>query len=294
MRTSGFDLLRCHLITGARRACLWLIVLWWWLAPWALAHAAPITKQTTTPLLSYSLLAEQPREARHFTQGLVYDRDFLYESTGKYGQSALHVYHKKDLSLATSRTLNNDQFAEGITVLNEKLYQLEWRAGLMHVYTLALEPLQTLPIASEGWGLTTDGMQLLLSDGTGTISFLDPDTAKVKKTIHVTDRQGKSWQNLNELEWVNGVLLANVWHQDVVLAIDPANGSVIGQYDFSALAQRAGKAMSFRDGEQVTNGLAWDASTQTLLITGKDWPRWFTVKLSPVPSLPPPIHQGRP
>lgn len=269
-------------------------MLLWWPALWTPAYAVPTIKQTTTPILSYSLLAEQPREAHHFTQGLVYDQDFLYESTGKYGQSALYVYHKKDLSLVTLHTLDNNQFAEGITVLNEKLYQLEWRSGLMHVYTLALAPLQTLPIAAEGWGLTTDGTQLLLSDGTDTISFLDPDTAKVKKTIRVTDRQGKSWQNLNELEWVNGVLLANVWHQDLVLAINPTNGSVIGQYDFSALAQRASKAMPFRDGEQVTNGLAWDAITQTLLITGKDWPRWFTVKLSPVPSLPPPIPQGTP
>lgn len=296
MRTSSSDLLDRYQTASAHKARCCLVRLFIVLLLILRFAQASANGQTAMPMLSYVLSEDMPRAAHHFTQGLVYDDEVLYESTGKYGQSALFIYDKKDLSLRHSLSLDKDQFAEGITVLKDKLYQLEWRSGLLHVYSLSLKPLHTLPIASEGWGLTTDGEQLILSDGTDTLFFLDPRTAATVKTIHVQDAHGKHWDNLNELEWVNGVLLANVWHQDAVLAIDPITGIVIGQYDFSPLSQRASRAMPFRDGEQVLNGLACDSTTQTLLVTGKDWPRWFRITLTPTPSSLPHtlLQQGSP
>ena len=168
MRTSSSDRLDRYQTASAYKARCCLVRLFIVLLHFAQASA---NDQPANPMLSYVLSEDMPRAAHHFTQGLVYDDEVLYESTGKYGQSALFIYDKKSLSLRHTLSLDKDQFAEGITVLGDKLYQLEWRSGLLHVYSLSLKPLHTLSIASEGWGLTTDGKQLILSDGTDTLFF---------------------------------------------------------------------------------------------------------------------------
>lgn len=243
------------------------------------------TKPAALPIWQYTLLRTIPREKNHFTEGLVFAGNTLFESTGHYGESRLHAYNANDLAPLKQVDLPANRFGEGITVLRNKLYQLNWKGGDIFVYNLDLELQDTLRITGDGWGLTTDGDNLIMSDGSATVFFRDRDTARELRRITVSDASGKRWDNLNELEWINGVILANVWHQDTVLAIDPQSGQVVGQYDFERLSQIAGKQMPGRNGEQVLNGMAWNPSTQTLLLTGKDWPLWFEVVLSPVPSI---------
>jgi glutamine cyclotransferase len=224
--------------------------------------------------LSWSLLTTTPRADNHFTQGLVYAKQQLFESTGRYGQSAVIAYDATTLTQQKKHTLPADIFGEGLTLLHGKLYQASWQAQKMFVYDTTLQLLQTLTIQGEGWGLTTDGRSLILSNGSNTLQFLDPHTGKTQRTLTIRD-QKTSWKNINELEWVNSYILANVWLSNTVLLIDSKTGVVAGYYDFSALS-----AMIKNKGtEDVLNGLAWNASTHTLLITGKNWPLWFSATI---------------
>jgi glutamine cyclotransferase len=248
----------------------------------ALTH--PITKTPSPPTWQYQLLRTIPREKHHFTEGLVFADNYLFESTGQYGKSQLHRYDANNLSPSQHINLNTDRFAEGLTVIQDQLYQLSWKEGDIFVYDFNLQSIKTLRINSEGWGLTTDGESLIISDGSSTLSFRDRNTAQESRRITVHDASGKQWKDINELEWINGVILANVWHQDTALIINPDTGYIIGQYNFEALSQIVSKAMPNRNGEQVLNGMAWNSATQTLLLTGKDWPSWFEVSLLPIPS----------
>jgi len=245
----------------------------------------PATSQTTSPpVWQYQLLRTIPREKHHFTEGLVFAGNYLFESTGQYGKSQLHRYDAKKLTFSQHINLHADFFAEGLTVIQNQLYQLSWKEGDVFVYNLNLQRINTLKIKSEGWGLNTDGESIIISNGSSTLSFRDRNTAQESRRITVHDSSRKQWKDINELEWINGVILANVWHQDTVLIINPDTGYIIGQYNFEALSQITSKAMPSRNGEQVLNGMAWNSATQTLLLTGKDWPFWFEVSLLPVPS----------
>lgn len=224
--------------------------------------------------LSWSLVQTTPRALNHFTQGLVYTNQQLFESTGRYGQSAVIAYDTATLTQQKKYALPADIFGEGLTLLHGKLYQVSWQAQKMFVYDTTLQLLQTLPIQGEGWGLTTDGTALILSNGSNTLQFLEPRTGKTQRTLAIRDPK-TSWKNINELEWINGYILANVWLSNIVLLIDGNTGAVAGYYDFSALS-----AMIKNKGtEDVLNGLAWNAATHTLLVTGKNWPLWFSVKI---------------
>jgi glutaminyl-peptide cyclotransferase len=234
---------------------------------------------TSTPTLaaeklSWSLLTITPREENHFTQGLVYAKQQLFESTGRYGQSAVFAYDATKLTQQKKYALPADIFGEGLTFLHGKLYQVSWQAKKMFVYNTELQLLQTLPIQGEGWGLTTDGTSLILSNGSNTLQFLEPRTGKTQRTLAIRDPK-TSWKNINELEWINGYILANVWLSNTVLLIDGNTGVVAGYYDFSALSAM----IKNKGAEDVLNGLAWNATTKTLLVTGKNWPLWFSVKI---------------
>lgn len=230
--------------------------------------------QSTTPL-TWSLLRTIPREPEHFTQGLVYVDQQLFESTGRYGQSTVIAYDAATLAEQYRQTLPTDIFGEGLTFLHDKLYQLSWKSQKMFVYNTALQRLQTLPIRGEGWGLTTDGSSLIMSNGSNTLQFLDPKTGKIQHTLSVHDTE-KVWTQINELEWVNDYILANVWFSNTVLLIDTKTGDVAGSYDFSALSN----AIQNKNIDDVLNGLAWNPGTHTLLVTGKNWPLWFEVRVN--------------
>lgn len=242
--------------------------------PTAHAHA-------DTPVLSWQLLNSTTRAPDHFTQGLVYADQQLFESTGHYGQSRLIAYNAQTLDMQKQVFLRADVFGEGLTYLNGKLYQASWKSREIFVYDTALTSLQTLKINSDSWGLTTDGHSLIMSDGSDTLRFLDPATGKTLRTMTVTDNAGWHWKGINELEWINGKILANVWHRNIVLVIDGNSGLVTGQYDLENLSENISQHMPTRTPEQVLNGMAWNARSKTLLVTGKDWPMWFEISLSP-------------
>ena len=238
-------------------------------------HAA----HAETPVLPWQLLNSTARAPDHFTQGLVYANQQLFESTGHYGQSRLIAYNAQTLNIQKQIFLRANVFGEGLTYLNGKLYQSDWKSHEVFVYDTALNSMQTLKISNDSWGLTTDGTSLIMSNGSDTLYFLDPTSGKTLRTIVVTDNTGRHWKDINELEWIDGAILANVWHSNTVLIIDGNSGRITGQYDFEKLSRDISQRMPTRDSEQVLNGLAWNPQTQTLLVTGKDWPLWFELKI---------------
>ncbi|HQQ62020.1 MAG TPA: glutaminyl-peptide cyclotransferase [Pseudomonadales bacterium] len=231
------------------------------------------------PLLQWQLLRTMPREPEHFTEGLVFAGGQLFESTGGVGQSRLFAFDAENFSEKNHVLLPPNDFGEGLAYLDNTLYQLTWQNREVRVYDMALHLQRVLPFDVEGWGLTSDGKQLVSSDGSDQLVFRDAKKLLPLRAVTVVDAEGQHRDNLNELEWVDGKILANVWHRDVVLVINPDNGRVLGQYDFEKLSQAAQKQMPARNGDQVLNGLAWNPATQTLLVTGKDWPMWFEVRL---------------
>lgn len=223
----------------------------------------------------YETVGTYPHDAESFTQGLIFVDGKLYESTGQIGESSL-----REVELQTGRVLKKidvpaPYFAEGITLLNGKIYQLTWQHGIGFIYDAQkLERIGEFNYASEGWGLTTDGRSLIISDGSNLLRFLDPDSFRVTKTIAVFD--GKTpVQQLNELEYVNGEIYANVWHDQRIAMIDPKNGRVTGWIDLTGLLPPG----AVQDEEAVLNGIAYDQASNRLFVTGKLWPHVFEIKI---------------
>ncbi|MCP4843010.1 MAG: glutaminyl-peptide cyclotransferase, partial [Halieaceae bacterium] len=181
-------------------------------------------------------MAERKPQSRDlFVQGLEILDDQLYVSTGLYGESRLLRYRFEDGSLDVGRSLAGNLFGEGLTVLGKKIYQLTWREGLMLIYRKSdLALLESKPLPGEGWGLTNNGEQLIYSDGSAIVRFLDPGDAKVERSMRVT-LQGRPVRFLNELEWVDGAIWANVWRSDEIVIIDPDSGVVTGVIDLRGL-----------------------------------------------------------
>jgi len=202
----------------------------------------------------------------------------LIESTGLIGQSTL-----REVNLTNGVVLRQVRvpgyFAEGLAVLGGKAYQLTWQAHRGFVYDEAtFHREREFSYTGEGWGLTTDGHWLIMSDGTSQIRFLDPATFKVERTIQVTLR-GQPIDQLNELEYVQGEIFANVWKTDLVMRIDPASGVVTGEIDFTGLLPPG----DYDANTDVLNGIAYDSATDRLFVTGKLWPKLFQVRLKRVP-----------
>lgn len=226
------------------------------------------------PIYSYDVINIWPHDSSAFTQGLMFLDGSLLESTGLNGQSTL-----RKVDLKTGKVLKQVQvlpqyFAEGLAVLGDKVFQLTWQNRKGLVYDLESFRLEKeFAYEGEGWGLTTDGQWLILSDGTDHIRFLDPLTFEVKRTIRVR-HQGQPVNRLNELEHIKGEIYANVWGADYVVRIDPATGNVIGVIDFTGLL-----AAKDRVNTDVLNGIAYDAAEDRLFVTGKRWPNLFEVRL---------------
>jgi glutamine cyclotransferase len=229
------------------------------------------------PRFSYEVAAVFPHDANAFTQGLVFHQGVLLESTGLYGQSTL-----RKVDLRTGRVLQQVDvptayFAEGLAVLDDRAFQLTWQSEKGFVYDLESFRLEReFAYEGEGWGLTTDGHWLILSDGTDQLRFLDPVTFKVRRTIRV--RSGdRPVDRLNELEYVKGEILANVWGTDYVVRIHPASGAVTGVIEFTGLLPAGDRGAN----TDVLNGIAYDAAADRLFVTGKRWPKLFEVRLKP-------------
>lgn len=223
----------------------------------------------------YQVVNIWPHDPGAFTQGLVFLDGKMIESTGQVGRSSL-----RNVEIQTGRILKKldvppPYFAEGIALLNNKIYQLTWEQQLGFIYDAqSFEKLGEFKYDGEGWGLTTDGRSLILSDGSNRIRFLDPDSFQVTKTIAVMDAKVPV-RYVNELEFVNGEIYANVWHDDRIAVINPQTGRVTAWIDLAGLLQPG----DVQDPEGVLNGIAYDQSTDRLFVTGKLWPRLFEIKI---------------
>ncbi|MFO1008500.1 MAG: glutaminyl-peptide cyclotransferase [Planctomycetota bacterium] len=214
-------------------------------------------------------------DASSFTQGLVFDGGRLIESQGQYGESSLRLVELESGKVLKRVPLEATYFAEGCAVLGGLVYQLTWREGVVFVYDAReLRPVGSFQLAGEGWGITTDGTSLIVSDGTDVLRFLDPKTHAVTKKLSVRFA-GRALTQLNELEWIDGELWANVWHTESIVRIDPKTGEVTSTLDLRGLLPMKER----KDAESVLNGIAWDPAKKRLFVTGKNWPKLFEIRV---------------
>lgn len=227
----------------------------------------------------FQVEAEQSHDPSMFTQGLLKRGSRFYESGGRYGQSRLISYQDNGRQADRERSLAARYFAEGLTELNNELYLLTWREKTLLVYDAdTLQPVRQLNYSGEGWGLTDDGEHLIRSDGSARLYFHTPDDFRLTRQVTVTEN-GKPVTRLNELEYVDGAVWANIWYSDRLIQIDPDNGRVIGSLDLSELVHTAQPATA----GAVLNGIAYDTERDQLWVTGKLWPMLYRLSLTPEP-----------
>ena len=244
--------------------------------------AIPDAPSSVTPapaLMQVSNINSFPHDTAAFTEGLQFIDGFLYESTGEKGTSYL-----KKIDLPTGKTvkslkLKDEYFGEGVTVLGNKIYQLTYQEHTGFVYKRDdFSLIKTFSFPFEGWGMTTDGKQLIMSDGSNIIHFYDPNTLTETSRISVQDNNGML-SNVNELEWIDNYIYSNVWQTHYILKIDPKTGLVVAKADISD-AIKAALPQGFDSDMNVLNGIAYDAATKKIYITGKNWPKLFEIKFN--------------
>ena len=228
------------------------------------------------PISSPRVVAKYPHDSTAFTQGLLIEEGKLYEGTGQYGESSLRRVDLLTGQVEQERALGKSFFGEGLAALGDRLYQLTWKEGSCFVYDLqSLVALDTLAIPTrEGWGLTEDGENLILSDGSDRLRYLDPQTLKVIREIKVRDGD-RPVSRLNELEYINGLIYANVWQNAHIAIIDPQTGRVVHWLNLNWL----NIVHSPIDGADVLNGIAYDSSSGRIYVTGKLWPTLYAFNL---------------
>jgi glutaminyl-peptide cyclotransferase len=250
----------------------------------ALLVPIAVTAQEATPVretpatFGYRVVTEYPHDRRAFTEGLAYVDGVLYEGTGLYGESTLRRVELETGEVLQAVGLSKEYFGEGISVLGDRIYQLTWKSGICVVFdreTFELQEALTYP--TEGWGMTTDGERLIMSDGTNRLFIRDPETFAELDTIDVYDGARAIW-NLNELEVVDDEIWANVWQTDRIARIDPESGQVTGWIDMTGLLSQSDRGRQTVD---VLNGIAYDPDTDRLFVTGKLWPKLFEIEIVP-------------
>ena len=224
--------------------------------------------------LTYKVIRRLPHNSHYYTQGLEFDGGILYEGTGIEGQSAVYKIDFEQQKVLTNINLPNNYFGEGVTIMGGKLYQLTWRSCVGFIYNKqTLNRLGEFSYSTEGWGLTNDGKQLIMSDGTETIHFIDTATMQEQRRIEVYDTEGPVTA-LNELEYVDGLIYANIYCTDNIVAIDPATGKVLKIIDMRNLLDKS----KLTQRVDVLNGIAYQPSTNRWFVTGKLWPAMFQVE----------------
>ena len=223
----------------------------------------------------YNILNTYPHNINSFTQGLVYHEGFLFEGTGKNGQSSLSKINLEDGEVLQSKNMSQRYFGEGIEIVDDKIYQLTWQSHLVFVHDkTTFESIESHYNATQGWGLAYDGSHLILSDGTAMLQFMDPQTFAPVRKVEV-QLDGNAINQLNELEYINGEVWANVWQTDFILRIDPDSGKVNSIVDLTGLSAQT----QLGSAEAVLNGIAWDAEAERLFVTGKHWANLFEIGL---------------
>lgn len=237
-----------------------------------------VSNAPSVPSISYSITGSFPHDTSYFTEGLEFHNNTLLESTGLNGQSRLVRTDLQSGKVLQEVQLDRKYFGEGITVLRDTLYQLTYRENLVFVYSANdFKKLGELPLTGEGWGLTNDGNHLIASNGSSDLFFYDPSTFKLLKTLTVREN-GSFVPNINELEYVNGVVYANQWQSNNIFRIDLQTGNVVGKMNLSEIAAKE-KAINSRS--EVLNGIAYNPSTKKLYITGKNWSRIYEIQVAP-------------
>ncbi|MDM8536403.1 glutaminyl-peptide cyclotransferase [Desulfobacterales bacterium HSG17] len=228
---------------------------------------------------TYKIINTFPHNQSSWTQGLVFENNtvyesFIYESTGRYGHSCLLKVEPATGRIINSIKLDKKFYAEGLTIINDKLVMLTWHSRKGFVYNKDFSLDKTFSYPSQGWGLTNDGKNLIMSDGSCLLYFLSPDTFKEIRRIRVTEN-GFSVKRLNELEYIDNKIYANVWMTDKIVIISPKTGNITGWINLEGLFPLAER----KNADSVLNGIAFDTSQKRLFVTGKLWPRLFEIKI---------------
>ena len=237
------------------------------------------SKKNVTPVYAQVAGVEVVATLNHqtdaYTQGLQFVDGLMWEGTGEYGNSRLQYTDLASGKTTVVATLPNDHFGEGITLLGDKIYQLTWQNGIMHIYDRkTLKRVAERRYKGEGWGLTTDGTELYMSDGTSDIRVFDPNTLELKRRIGVVCN-GESLPFLNELEWIDGKIWANIYLSDEIVVINPATGVVEAVMDFQGLLPESERDVN----TDVLNGIAYDQEQRRILLTGKRWSKIYHIEV---------------
>lgn len=231
-------------------------------------------QQASTPVYTYKVVKTYPHDPNAFTQGLIFLDGFLYEGTGLNGRSGLRKVNLETGKVLQQKPIEEQYFGEGITDWGNELVQITWQNGVGFVYDRAtFQRKKQFKYGGEGWGITHDSTRLIMSDGSPVLRFLDPVTQAETGRIVVLDGR-RPIANLNELEYVNGEIWANVWQTFRIARISPQTGQVLGWIDFSGIMKESTDV-------DVMNGIAYDAKRDRLFVTGKLWPKIFEVKIVP-------------
>ena len=235
--------------------------------------AAPVAAREAKQL-SYKVVGSYPHDPRAFLQGLLWADNGFYESTGLNGQSSLRRVEFPSGKVLLSRKLPDNIFGEGLVLFDNRLTQITWQNNVALVYDKdTFQPLGQWRYDGEGWGITSDGKSLIMSDGSDTLTFRDPQSFAPLRQIKVT-LNGRPLDRLNELEWIDGKVWANVWQTDLIVQIDPQSGAVVSYLDMTGLLPAP-----MRAGADVLNGIAYDAKEKRIFVGGKDWPKLFEISL---------------
>ena len=236
------------------------------------------TKENPPDQITFKVLNSFPHDPTAFTQGFVYRDGFLYESTGLYGKSSLRKTNPATGEVIAKTSLSREFFGEGLTILGDSIYQLTWKSGQGFIYDKEnLGRKGSFTYSKEGWGLTDDGTNLIMSDGTEKLYFLSPGSFRVTKVLSVKEG-GSPVRGLNELEYAGGKIYCNIWHSDDIVVVNPESGVVERRIGLGELRKR----LSIPEKAEVLNGIAWKSASDTFFITGKRWSEVFEIELGPV------------
>ena len=242
----------------------------------------PTVVPVPTPAISYNIISQYPHDTSAYTQGLQFYNGKLYEGTGDFETSSLRITDLKTGTVEKKHMMGTDSiFGEGITIFKGKVYQLTWRSHIVYVYDINNldKPVKTFNWPYEGWGITNNGTEFIISDGSANLYFVNPDDFKVKSTIAVTDNAGPV-DAINELEYIDGYVFANVYQSDFIVKIEPTSGHVKGKMTLPGMPEQYFPSQIIAGRTDVMNGIAYDSITKKMFITGKRWPKMFEVKLN--------------